>query len=107
MLSVHQTSVLSPCEADDSYDHMTAGYVCHSEPYLLSMANAGPNTNGSQFFVTLRATPHLDGKHVVFGKVLQGQNVVQAIEEVGSASGATSRPVVIASCGQIKATKGE
>ena len=63
------------------------------------MANAGPNTNSSQFFITTVACPWLDGKHVVFGKVIQGMEVVQAVEEVGSQSGKTSRPVTITDCG--------
>ncbi|KAL8948599.1 MAG: hypothetical protein Q9222_005226 [Ikaeria aurantiellina] len=59
----------------------------HDRPYLLSMANAGPNTNGSQFFITTVATPHLNGKHTVFGEVVQGEEYVKAIESVGSPSG--------------------
>jgi peptidyl-prolyl isomerase F (cyclophilin D) len=74
----------------------------HTEPFLLSMANAGPNTNGSQFFITTAVTSWLDGKHVVFGKVIEGTDVVKAIEKLGSQSGATSKKIIVADCGQLK-----
>ena len=73
----------------------------HEEPGLLSMANAGPGTNGSQFFITTIACPWLDGAHVVFGRVTNGLDLVQKIEMCGSRSGATSVPIRIDDCGEL------
>jgi len=73
----------------------------HTGPGVLSMANAGPNTNGSQVFLCTGQTAWLDGKHTVFGNVTKGLDVVKAVEAVGSQSGACSKPVVIADCGQL------
>merc|ERR1712218_294234 len=72
----------------------------HTGEGILSMANAGPNTNGSQFFLCTAKTAWLDGKHVVFGNVKSGMDVVKKIEEVGSQNGKTSAKVLIADCGQ-------
>lgn len=74
----------------------------HTQSGLLSMANAGPNTNGSQFFITTAVTPWLDGKHTVFGKVVEGMDVVKAVEKLGSQSGATSKKILVADCGELK-----
>ncbi|TYJ54724.1 peptidyl-prolyl cis-trans isomerase [Cryptococcus floricola] len=73
----------------------------HDKPFLLSMANAGPGTNGSQFFITTVKTPWLDGKHVVFGEVTSGQDLVQQIEKLGSNSGSVAKPVVISASGTL------
>lgn len=73
----------------------------HAGPGILSMANAGPNTNGSQFFICTVETPWLNGRHVVFGQVVEGMDVIKKMEAVGSQSGRTSQPVMIADCGQL------
>jgi peptidylprolyl isomerase len=73
----------------------------HTKPGLLSMANAGPNTNGSQFFITTVKTAWLDGKHVVFGEVIQGIEVVNAVEKQGSQSGTPKTKITITACGTI------
>jgi len=73
----------------------------HTGKGILSMANAGPGTNGSQFFLCTAQTAWLDGKHVVFGSVTQGNDTLDAMEKVGSQSGKTAKPVVITDSGQL------
>ena len=115
-------SIYGQCFNDENFE------LQHTGPGIVSMANVGPNTNGSQFFMCTTRTEWLDGKHVVtrselelatscsgaparaqptrislqvFGNVTKGLDVVKAIEAVGSQSGKTSKPVVVADCGQI------
>lgn len=73
-------------------------FVLKHEPFCLSMANAGPNTNGSQFFITTVNTSWLDGRHIVFGRVIGGKEVVKAVEAQGTGSGTPKKRVTIASC---------
>ncbi|MEB3173782.1 MAG: peptidylprolyl isomerase [Cyanobacteriota bacterium] len=73
----------------------------HDRPGLLSMANAGPNTNGSQFFITFAPTEWLDGKHVVFGAVIDGLELLKRLEGLGSQSGKTKVPIQISDSGEI------
>jgi len=75
----------------------------HTIPGLLSMANSGKDTNGSQFFITTVTTPWLDGKHVVFGEVIEGMDLVKKIEAVGSQDGKTSKEVAITDSGELPA----
>ena len=91
-------SIYGPRFEDENFE------LEHLGPGVLSMANAGPNTNGSQFFICVEATPHLDGRHVVFAQVVSGYGVVKAIESVGSSwnpLGFTTQPVEIVGCGEL------
>ncbi|CAL8333509.1 unnamed protein product [Arctogadus glacialis] len=75
--------------------------LTHDRAGILSMANAGPNTNGSQFFICTAITSWLDGKHVVFGSVVEGMDVIQTVERYGSQSGSTSGKITVSDCGQL------
>ncbi|KAL6647946.1 hypothetical protein ACP70R_015383 [Stipagrostis hirtigluma subsp. patula] len=75
--------------------------LLHNQPGLLSMANSGPDSNGSQFFITFKPLPHLDGKHVVFGKVVSGVSLLKKLESVGTKSGTPTCQVKIVDCGEV------
>jgi cyclophilin family peptidyl-prolyl cis-trans isomerase len=82
--------------ADENFD------LRHEGEGILSMANSGPGTNGSQFFICTKKTSHLNGKHVVFGQVVKGFGVVKGIESVGSMTGGTRQRVIVAECGMVE-----
>ncbi len=90
-------SIFGPNFADENFN------LQHTAPGIVSMFNAGPGTNGSQFLINLDANSTLDRKNVVFGKVTTGMAVVKAIESLGSARGKPSKKIVIANCGQLAA----
>ncbi|KAL3905178.1 MAG: hypothetical protein SGILL_009782, partial [Bacillariaceae sp.] len=88
---------------DEFYDKEF--FVTHNSPGLLSMANSGKNTNGSQFFLTTARCKHLDCKHVLFGQIEEGMDVLEKIEKQGTSSGAVQKKVVIADCGVFREAK--
>ena len=93
--AIGEESIYGGKFADDDFT------LHHSFPGVMSMANEGPNTNGTEFFLCTSAAPWLDGKHVVFGHVAEGMHIVREIEAVGSQGGQTHQPVIIADCGQL------
>ena len=89
-------SIYGPTFDDENFD------LSFTKPYLLAMANAGPNTNGSQFFITFEVTPWLNDHYVIFGEVLEGKDVVDKLEAIGTQSGAPSATAIIAKSGRVQ-----
>jgi len=88
-------SIYGPRFADENFS------VKHSEPGIVSMSNGGRNSNGGQFFITLVKAPWLDGRHVAFGKVIEGLEIIELIQQAGTSSGTPKQNVVISDCGEI------
>lgn len=86
-------SIYGPKFADENFD---LNFV---KPYLIAMANAGPDTNGSQFFITFKETPWLNGHHVIFGEVIAGFDIVKQLENIGTRSGKPSKKAYIRKAG--------
>ena len=91
-------SIYGPEFDDENFD------LSFTKPYLLAMANAGPNTNGSQFFITFEVTSWLNGHHVIFGEVIEGFSVVDALEAIGTQSGTPTKHAIVAKSGDYVAT---